>query len=47
MLEKGRLVEQGGHKELLNKKGTYYEMWNEFTLELTQDAIIGDMDDEF
>ena len=47
VLEKGRLVEQGGHKELLNKKGTYYEMWNEFTLELTQDAIIGDMDDEF
>ncbi|MBI2504751.1 MAG: ATP-binding cassette domain-containing protein [Candidatus Latescibacteria bacterium] len=42
VLERGRVVEEGTHKELLNRKGVYYRMWREFTLELTQNAVIGD-----
>ncbi|WP_338852766.1 peptidase domain-containing ABC transporter (plasmid) [Clostridium perfringens] len=29
ILEKGEIKEQGTHKELLNKKGRYYELWKE------------------
>lgn len=29
VLEKGRLVEQGRHEELLEKKGLYYAMWRQ------------------
>ena len=42
VLDKGRLVEEGRHKELLNLKGTYYEMWLEFALELTGDVLMGE-----
>jgi ATP-binding cassette, subfamily B, bacterial len=42
VLDGGRLVEQGEHKELLNLKGLYYEMWQEFGLELTGDALLGE-----
>ncbi len=28
VLEKGKIVEEGGHKELLAKKGTYFNFWN-------------------
>jgi|GEM_PF-31224 ATP-binding cassette, subfamily B, bacterial len=42
VLERGRVVEQGKHKELLNLKGTYYEMWQEFALELTGDVLLGE-----
>ncbi|HBI34439.1 MAG TPA: hypothetical protein DEA43_01170 [Candidatus Moranbacteria bacterium] len=27
VLEKGKIVEQGNHKELLSKKGVYYSLW--------------------
>ena len=28
VLDKGELLERGTHKELINKKGKYYEFWN-------------------
>tara|TARA_B100001778_G_C18604450_1_gene639049 strand:+ start:25 stop:915 length:891 start_codon:yes stop_codon:yes gene_type:complete len=28
VLDKGEIVEDGSHQELLNKKGRYYELWN-------------------
>lgn len=28
VLDKGRIVEQGSHKELLKNKGEYYKLWN-------------------
>lgn len=43
VMDQGELVEQGTHRELLNKKGLYYNMWQDFTLELTQDAVVGDV----
>ncbi|MBT3601858.1 MAG: diguanylate cyclase, partial [Candidatus Latescibacteria bacterium] len=42
VLDQGRLMEQGTHKELLNIKGIYYDMWQEFALELTGNALIGE-----
>jgi ATP-binding cassette subfamily B protein len=41
VMKDGRVAEQGTHRELLNKKGAYREMWREFTLELTQEALVG------
>ena len=29
VLEKGKIVEKGNHKELLNKKGLYAALWRE------------------
>jgi ATP-binding cassette, subfamily B, bacterial len=29
VLEKGKLSEQGSHKELLAKKGLYYNLWQD------------------
>ena len=29
VLEKGKIVEQGDHNELLDKKGLYYAMWRQ------------------
>ena len=29
VLEKGRIVEQGNHQELVDKKGLYYAMWRQ------------------
>jgi ATP-binding cassette subfamily B protein len=29
VLERGRVVESGGHEELLEKKGLYYAMWRQ------------------
>lgn len=30
VLKEGKIAEKGNHKELLNKKGLYSEMWNEY-----------------
>jgi ATP-binding cassette subfamily B protein len=27
VFDNGKIVEDGGHKDLLNKKGKYYELW--------------------
>ena len=29
VLERGRIVEQGSHGELLGRKGLYYAMWRQ------------------
>ena len=29
VLEKGHVVEQGGHHELIDRKGLYYAMWRQ------------------
>jgi ATP-binding cassette subfamily B protein len=39
VLDQGSIVEEGTHRELLNQKGTYYRMWQEFTFEMTQEAL--------
>jgi ATP-binding cassette subfamily B protein len=44
VLRKGRVVEQGSHKELLNQKGYYYQLWNEYSLQLTEDMLVAEMD---
>lgn len=31
VVDKGRLIEQGSHNELLEKKGKYFDMWNTYT----------------
>lgn len=46
VMDQGQLVEQGTHRELLNKKGIYHSMWQDFTLELTQDAVVGEITNE-
>ncbi|MBT4138532.1 MAG: ATP-binding cassette domain-containing protein [Candidatus Latescibacteria bacterium] len=46
VMDQGQLAEQGTHRELLNKKGLYYDMWQDFTLELTQDVVVGEITSE-
>ena len=31
VIDKGRLIEQGRHEELLEKQGKYFDMWNVYT----------------
>ena len=38
VLKKGRVVEQGGHLELLRKKGLYYTLWKQQGLEREEPA---------
>ena len=39
------MINSGTHKELLNLKGIYYEMWQEFALEMTGNALMGEQVD--
>ncbi len=39
VLKKGRVVEQGGHLELLRKKGLYYTLWKQQGLERDEAAV--------
>ena len=43
-MDQGKLVERGTHRELLNKKGIYFGLWQEFTLVLAQDALVGEIE---
>ena len=42
VLDRGAVIEAGRHKELLNLKGVYHQMWQEFALELTGNALMGE-----
>lgn len=44
VLRQGKVVEQGNHKQLLNQKGYYYQLWSDFALRLTEDMLVADMD---
>jgi ATP-binding cassette subfamily B protein len=33
VMDKGKVIEEGSHKELLNKKGYYYKLWSEQSLD--------------
>ena len=39
VLEKGKIIEQGNHNELVNKKGLYYAMWRQQIGERKTDII--------
>jgi ATP-binding cassette subfamily B protein len=40
VLEKGNIIEQGNHNELLEKKGLYYAMWRQQIGERKSPAIV-------
>jgi ATP-binding cassette subfamily B protein len=40
VLERGRIVESGGHDELLDRKGLYYAMWRQQVGERRQPASL-------
>lgn len=47
VLEKGKIVEQGNHDELVNNKGLYYAMWRQQIGERkTMTAVTGDVTEE-
>jgi len=31
VVDKGRVIEEGNHEELVSRKGKYYEMWKMYT----------------
>jgi ATP-binding cassette subfamily B protein len=35
VMDKGRLVEEGAHRELLTRKGRYHDLWDTYTQTLT------------
>lgn len=40
VMDKGRIIEEGSHKELLNKKGYYYRLWSEQSLDDDEQDLI-------
>lgn len=40
VMDKGRIIEEGSHIELLNKKGYYYKLWTEQTLNDEEQKIV-------
>jgi len=43
VIEKGKVVEEGNHKQLLNKKGYYYRLYTNQFMEEQQSRIYGNM----
>jgi ATP-binding cassette subfamily B protein len=46
VLEKGKIVEQGSHAELLDQKGLYYAMWRQQIVERKKPAGIRNINEE-
>lgn len=46
VLEKGRIVEQGSHDELVDKKGLYYAMWRQQIGERKMPAVLVEEEDD-
>lgn len=40
VMDKGRIIEEGNHRELLYKKGYYYNLWTEQTLDYEEQKLI-------
>ena len=40
VLDKGRIIEEGDHKKLLYKKGYYYNLWTEQTLDGEEQKLV-------
>lgn len=40
VMDKGRIIEEGSHKELLNKKGYYFRLWSEQCLSEEEASIL-------
>ena len=40
VLERGRIVEEGHHDELLERKGLYYAMWRQQVGERRTEAVV-------
>ncbi|MGL5577443.1 MAG: peptidase domain-containing ABC transporter [Sarcina sp.] len=40
VLEKGKIIESGNHKELLDKKGYYYNLWKDQMPTITQNTMV-------
>lgn len=36
MLDEGKIIEQGTHKYLMNKKGLYRHLWDMYNYEITE-----------
>lgn len=40
VLEKGKVIESGNHKDLLNKQGYYYNLWKDQMPTITEDTVV-------
>ena len=43
VLEKGKIVEQGRHQELLNQKSLYFAMWRQQIGERNRGEVLGEL----
>lgn len=43
VMDKGRIIEEGSHRELLTKKGYYYKLWTEQTLDEEEQKIVSNV----